>query len=131
MDRGSSKHGPKLDEEMERESSELIKTGQPSRAEEWLQTEPVGENHLEPELPPDQEPGAPAGMTAIDAEARSYLARHLPPGAFPADRDGLLAYLSRTSAPDEASAAIGLLPSGRQFATIGEVVRELGIPTER
>jgi hypothetical protein len=40
-DRGSSKHGPKLDEEMQKEVEGRVRSGgQPTRAEEWHDPEP-------------------------------------------------------------------------------------------
>ena len=42
MDRGSSKHGPRLDTEMEREvRGQLQGAGAGGRAEEWHETEPI------------------------------------------------------------------------------------------
>lgn len=127
--RANSKHGRWLDDALERETEDLIRSGRPSRTEEWREPEPV-EGYLHLNVPLDHQPGAPQGMTAADAERRSDIARYLPPRAFPADRDTLLGYLSRESAPDDISDAIGSLPAGRRFRTIGEVVRALGIPTE-
>src|SRR4051812_30090151 len=39
------------------------------------------------------------GMSPADVARRAELSRHLPPGEFPADRDGLLAHLRRKKAP--------------------------------
>jgi hypothetical protein len=128
--RANSKHGARLDDELERETEDLTRSGQPSRTQEWREPEPIEGDHLHLAVPPDHEPGAPAGMTAADAERRSDIARYLPPRAFPADRDTLLGCLARASVPDDIYDAVRNLPAGRQFATIGEVVRALGIPTE-
>jgi hypothetical protein len=43
MDRGSSKHGPQRDDEMERETEDITRTGEPQPGEEWRQTEPFDE----------------------------------------------------------------------------------------
>lgn len=128
--RANSKHGPRLDDELERETEDLTRSGWPSRMQEWREPEPVEGDHLHLDVPPDHEPGVPHGMTAADAERRSDIARYLPPRAFPAERDPLLAYVARESAPDDIYDAIRSLPPGREFRTIGEVVRALGIPTE-
>jgi hypothetical protein len=69
-------------------------------------------------------------MTWDDVERRSDIARYLPVRAFPADRRVLLGFLKQTGAPDEVVDAIRRLPGDRQFATVGEVVRALGIATE-
>lgn len=128
--RANSKHGRRLDDALERETEDLTRSGRPSRTEEWREPEPVEGGYLHLAVPPDHQPGAPHGMTAADAERRSDIARYLLPRAFPADRDTLLSYLSRETAPDDIADAIGSLPAGRRFRTIGEVVRALGIPTE-
>ncbi|MGH3068176.1 MAG: DUF2795 domain-containing protein [Streptosporangiaceae bacterium] len=130
MERGSSKHGPELDEQMEREDEPLLRSGQQPRTEEWRETEPYDPEHLDLELPEDQEPAAPRGMTPADVELRSDIARWLPPHKLPQDRDALLEFLQHEGAPDDVAAAIGRLPAGRKFGTIGEIVRALGIHTE-
>ena len=61
MDRESSKHGPRLDEEMEEESQTILRSGQPSRTEEWRETEPFDPGHLETELPGRKSPPPRAG----------------------------------------------------------------------
>jgi hypothetical protein len=126
----SSKHGPRLDEEMEKEDQTILRSGQPAHTEEWRQTEPFDEPHLETEMPGEEEPAAPRGMTPADVERRSDIARWLPPHKFPADRDTLLPFLQHEGAPDDVVDAIASLPARRKFATIGEVVRALGIPYE-
>ena len=70
MDRGSSKHRPELDEQMERED-ETIRTNWPAAAYRGV----AGARAVRPgapdqELPADQEPAAPRGMTAADVELR-------------------------------------------------------------
>jgi hypothetical protein len=128
MERGSSKHSPRLDDELEHEAQSITRSGQPPHTEEWRETEPLDEGHLT--LPPDHEPGTPAGMTPADVDRRSDLARYLTRGDFPADRDALLGFLDRSGAPDDVTDAIRRLPGGRRFAAFGDVVRALGIPTE-
>ena len=130
MERGSSKHGPELDEQMEREDEPILRTGQPERTEEWREPEPFAPEHLDLELPEDQEPAAPRGMTTADVELRSDIARWLPPHKLPEDRAALLEFLQHEGAPDDIVAAIGRLPGGQKFGTIGEIVRTLGIHTE-
>jgi hypothetical protein len=128
--RGSSKHGPRLDEEMEEETETITRSGQPPRTEEWRETEPFEEEHLDLELPEAETPAAPPGMTRADVERRSDIARYLPPHKLPASRDTLLDFLQRTGAPDDVVDAISSLPTDREFRTVGEIVRALGIHTE-
>ena len=128
VDRGSSKHGPRVDDQLERETEPVTHNAQPAHLEEWRQTEPFDEGPLsEPE---EHVPGAPAGMTEADVEVRTDIAIWLEPGKLPADRDGILEQLRETGAPDEVVAALSRLPGGQQFHTTGEIVRAIGIPTE-
>ncbi|HLK43892.1 MAG TPA: hypothetical protein VKV34_11170 [Thermoleophilia bacterium] len=41
MDRSTSKHGPRLDDEMKKEVEGQVRSGHPTRAEEWHDPEPV------------------------------------------------------------------------------------------
>ena len=107
MERGSSKHGPELDEQMEGEDESILRTGQPARTEEWREPEPFAPEHLDLELPEDQEPGVPRGMTTGDVELRSDIARWLPPHKLPEGRHALLEFLQHEGAPDDVVAAIG------------------------
>jgi len=131
MERGSDKHSPRLDDELEREDQTITRSGQPPHTEESRETEPFEEPLLDEELPPDEAPGTPAGMTPADVERRSEIARWLEPHKFPSDRDTMLDYLQRGGAPDEVVDAIAALPARRAFSSTGDVVRALGIPTER
>ncbi|GAA1785932.1 MULTISPECIES: hypothetical protein [Streptomonospora] len=65
MERGSDKHGPKLDDELESEIQGMLKGNKPTRAEEEREPEPVvtdeGESATDPaamdpdaELPEDE-----------------------------------------------------------------------------
>ena len=130
QERGSFKHGARVNDELEEETETLTHTGQPARTEEWRETEPVNEDHLDQELPADEQPGTPAGITEAQVDRRSDIARWLEPHAFPAHRDTMLDYLQRTGAPDEVVNAIGSLPARREFANVADVMRALGIPTE-
>ena len=130
MQRDSSKHSPRLDDEMEEEDQTILRSGQPPRTEEWRETEPFDPAHLETELPEGEEPAAPRGMTPADVERRADIARWLPPHKLPADRGTLVEFLQHEGAPDDVADAIASLPAGRKFATIGEIVRALGIPYE-
>jgi len=127
MDRASSKHGPWKDDQMERETHDIGHAGEP-HLQEWRQTEPFDEEFYQ--LPEAETPGTPAGMTHADVDRRSDIAIYLPPGKLPADRDKILGYVRRAGATDDVLDALGNLPPHREFRTIGEVVRAIGIPTE-
>ena len=127
MERGSSKHGPRLDDQLRHETESLVRAGKTPHAVEWLQTEPIEDGHLV--LPADHQPGA-RGMTSADVQRRSEIARYLPARALPMDRAAMLSFLDDTWAPEEIIGQIRALPEAAEFATAGEVVRALGIPTE-
>jgi Protein of unknown function (DUF2795) len=128
VDRGSSKHGPRVDDQLQRETEPVTHTAQPDHLEEWRQTEPFDAGPIsEPE---EHVPGAPVGMTEADVERRADIAIWLEPGKLPADRDAILDQLRETGAPDDVIAALAGLPRGQEFRTTGEIVRAVGIPTE-
>lgn len=49
MDRSTSKHGPRLDEEMKKEVEGQMRAGHPTRAEEWHDPEPI-EDETSPDV---------------------------------------------------------------------------------
>ena len=65
MERGSAKHGPRVDEEMEREAAEMARATPSVRAEQWPDPEeplarPGGaapETETDPETEPEPESG--------------------------------------------------------------------------
>lgn len=52
IERGSSKHGPELDEQMKREVEDAERGGRPSHSQEWPETEPFTEETTETEAVP-------------------------------------------------------------------------------
>jgi hypothetical protein len=134
MERGSNKHSPRLDDEMEREVDGMMTAERPTRAEEWKEPEPAGEDQVDPGRlgePADRQPGVPAGMTPEDVELRSELGEHLPRSAFPNDESGLLSHLIDTNAPERLQLLVRQLPGGRTYDHLGEVVQALGLHEER
>jgi Protein of unknown function (DUF2795) len=119
-DRGSDKHGTRIDEEMKHETRGL-EQGAPvePRAEESRQQEAAAEGQPAPDTRPQIE---------TLGEARGELARHVEPSVFPTDKDGLLASASRQSAPQDVMATLARLPDGKTFQTFEEVWETLGGP---
>jgi hypothetical protein len=133
MERGSNKHSPRLDDEMEREVEGMMTAERPTRAEEWKEAEPAGEDQPDPgrlEEPADRQPGVPPGMTSEEVELRSELGEHLPRSVFPNDESGLLSHLVDTYAPERLQQLVRQLPSGRTYDHLGEVVQALGLHEE-
>jgi hypothetical protein len=128
----STKHSPRVDEELEHETQGMIRGGHATRAEEWRDPEPVGEG--EPDI--DAVPtgtyvgGTPVGMDADAVESRTELARWLDRADFPATGPQLVEAARDHRAPDVVASELEKLPEGQTFERIGDVVRALGYPTE-
>src|SRR5919204_3153930 len=98
IERGSDKHGPRLDDAMEHEVEGLVRGDGSTHAEEWKEPEPAGEDQSAAES---------------DLELRSELAAHLRRTGFPTDVSGLLDQLIADNAPDRLRALVRRLPTGR------------------
>jgi hypothetical protein len=115
MDRGNSKHGPRLDEQMEQEVRGILQ-GRPggARVEEWHDPEPSGEDQPDvagfPDPDRDLPGGAPEGISVVEAEQRSRFARYLSRSLFPADPSALQAAARAAHAPDDVLALLDELP---------------------
>ena len=124
MERGSDKHSPRVDEELDHETRSL-QQGAPleSRVEEHREQEGPGEDQPTPE-PRLTEPTS--SLDLDDAEARSEIARYLDPSAFPADRDGLVDNAEANNAPEVVLERLQALPAGRTFEGFPDVWAGLG-----
>jgi len=135
MERGSSKHGPRVDEQMDREVSGTVQGMAGARAEEWRDPEPAGEDQPDTGSAPTHDPGdfragTPKGMTPGDVEERSRLGRYLTLSALPGDRDALLRNARENEAPADILAELDRLPPDIQFRTVSEVWAALGHTNE-
>ncbi|HEX2773153.1 MAG TPA: DUF2795 domain-containing protein [Micromonosporaceae bacterium] len=133
MERGNSKHGPRVDEEMSREVSGTVQGTAGSRAEEWRHPEPSGEDQPEPTTAPvgETRAGTPQGMTADDVEQRSRLARFIALSALPGDRSALRRNAEENEAPGDVLAELDRLPADTKFQTVAEVWAALGHSNEK
>jgi hypothetical protein len=128
----STKHSPRVDEELEHEMQGMLKGERATRAEEWRDVEPVAEG--EPDI--DANPagtlvgGTPVGMDADAVVARAELARWLDRADFPSTGPELVEAARDHRAPDAVVAELERLPDGDTYERIGDVVRALGYPTE-
>jgi hypothetical protein len=128
----STKHSPRVDEEMEHEIQGMLKGEHATRAEEWREVEPVAEG--EPDI--DANPagtlvgGTPVGMDADAVVRRAELARWLDRADFPSDGPALVEAALDHRAPDAVVDELRRLPEGETYERIGDVVRALGYPTE-
>ncbi|MCZ7438496.1 DUF2795 domain-containing protein [Micromonospora sp. WMMC241] len=130
MERGSSKHSPRVDDQMSSEVSGLVQGpgAGGSRVDEFRQPEPAGEDQPEATTAPAGElrTGSPQGMSSEDVEARSRLGRFITMTALPGDRDALVANARENEAPADIVAALEGLPEGARYQTVSEVWAALG-----
>ncbi|SFT47402.1 Protein of unknown function [Geodermatophilus amargosae] len=128
----STKHNPRLDEELEHEIQGMLKAEHATRSEEFREVEPVAEG--EPDLTANPSGtlvgGVPVGMTEEAVVARAELARWLVRADFPADGPGLVEAALDHRAPDAIVEELQRLPEGETYERIGDVARALGYPTE-
>ena len=132
MERGSDKHGPRLDEALEKETRGLIQAGRETRGEEWKSAEPSGEDQPEVDRAPDQTlaGGVPEGLTEADIEGRSELAAALGKEIWPADRATICAKAAESNAPDRVIDLVERLPA-RTYENVADVWQALtGTPVE-
>lgn len=132
MERGNSKHGPRLDDEMNREVAGTVGGTAGSRAEEWRQAEPPGEDQPDGTVVVggDNRSGVPQGMTPDEVEQRSRLGRFIDLSALPGDRASLLDNAQGNQAPADVIAQLDRLPSGTEFQTVSQVWAALGHANE-
>ena len=128
----STKHSPRVDDELEHEIEGMIRGGRSTRAEEWRDPEPVAEGEPDVDAVPNGTlvGGTPVGMDADAVESRAELARWLDRADFPSTGAGLVEAARDHRAPDAVVAELERLPDGDTFERIGDVVRALGYPTE-
>jgi hypothetical protein len=122
VERGSTHHSPRVDDELERETESLVR-GSPfeSRAEEWRQQEG----------PAEGEPGPDAHVSVDDIELRSLLAISLRPSAFPGNRDRLVTVAQEERAEDRVLGWLQSLPADVEFVNVEQVWEALGGEYER
>ena len=103
--RGSSKHSPRVDEEMAQEARGVVQGSPP-------------DNHLAG--------GAPPGMTYEEVEERSRLGRFIPRSSLPGDREELVLGATEMNAPDDVIVTLAALPADERYRTVNEIWAALG-----
>jgi hypothetical protein len=127
LERGSDKHSPRVDEQLDHDTRSLTQ-GAPveSRVEEHREQEGPGEDQPTPDA---RLTGGRATATSLDlddAETRADIARFLTPSAFPADREALLADAESNQAPAGVVERLTALPAGRDFENVQDIWSALG-----
>ncbi|MDQ0584404.1 DUF2795 domain-containing protein [Streptomyces rishiriensis] len=121
MQRGSDRLSVHRDDEMKHELQGLLRSGHPTRVEEWHDPEPSAED--DPEIWGG--PVVPGSSRATLETLRLELARTLGRSSFPADAGALAVGLRRKNAPDALVEAVRQLPSEDRYATVQELAEAL------
>ncbi len=122
MERGSTKHGPLHDEELQHETEAMVRGApKPDHTAEWREAEPVDD-------PRELFEGEDALSDEDAIELRSDLARLLTRDEFPVGREDLLAILDGKDATPALIALVreGLPERGRYHST-HELLEALGL----
>lgn len=127
MERGSDKHSPRVDEQLDHDTRSL-RQGAPveSRVEEHREQEGPGEDQPTPDARLTGGRATAASLDLDDAETRADIARFLTPSAFPADREALLADAESNQAPARVVERLEALPAGRDFGSVQDIWSALG-----
>ena len=127
MERGSDKHSPRVDEQLDHDTRSLTQ-GAPveSRVEEHREQEGPGEDQPTPDARLTGGRATAASLDLDDAEARADIARFLTPSAFPADREALLADAEGNHAPATVVERLQALPAGRAYENVQDIWGALG-----
>jgi hypothetical protein len=121
MQRGSDRLSVHRDDEMKHELQGLLRSGHPTRTEEWHDPEPSAED--DPEIWGG--PVVPGTSRASLETVRLELARILGRSSFPAGAEELARILRRKNAPDALVEAVRQLPHKTQYATVQELAETL------
>ncbi|MCW2585505.1 MAG: hypothetical protein JWN55_1021 [Frankiales bacterium] len=133
MERGNSKHGARLDDQLEKETRGLVQADREVRGEEWKSAEPSGEDQPEVDRAPDTTltGGVPAGLTEEDVEGRARLAAVLGKSIWPADTGTIRQRARDEHATDDILALVDRLPDGAVYANVAEAWEQLTGHKER
>jgi hypothetical protein len=132
----SSKHGPRLDDQLKREvEGHLVGSSAGSRVEEWREPQPPvdGEPEVSAVPQPDSRSRSDVAldMTPDEIEGRSRLGRYLRRTVFPADRARLREAARQAQAPDDVLSELERLPAGETYETVARVWAALGHDLDR
>ncbi|TPQ17159.1 DUF2795 domain-containing protein [Streptomyces sporangiiformans] len=124
MQRGSDRLSVHKDEEMKHELQGLLRSGHPTRTEEWHDPEPTADDDplvAGGPVTPGGAPGAPGSVAALRLE----LARLLGRTSFPASPRELSGILRSRHAPDGLVEPVERLPRRARYTTAQELAEAL------
>ncbi|GLP66887.1 hypothetical protein TUSST3_35090 [Streptomyces sp. TUS-ST3] len=121
MQRGSDRLSRHRDDEMKHELQGLLRSGHPTRSEEWNDPEPTADD--DPQVWGG--PVAPGSEGASLETVRLELARLLGRSSFPATPVELARVLRRKNAPDALVEAVEERPRKETYSNVQELARAL------
>ncbi|GAA1427058.1 hypothetical protein GCM10009601_37520 [Streptomyces thermospinosisporus] len=121
MQRGSDRLSVHRDDEMKHELQGLLRSGHPTRSEEWHDPEPSADDDPEVAFGPVTPGRAPTSLEAVRLELARFLSR----GAFPAGPRELVRALDRRYAPDALIEALERLPRQARYPNLQELAEAL------
>ncbi|MGJ5752163.1 uncharacterized protein DUF2795 [Streptomyces puniciscabiei] len=121
MQRGSDRLNVHRDDEMKHELKGLLRSGHPTRVEEWHDPEPAADDDPEVWSGPVGGLGSPASLERV----RSELARTLSRGSFPATARDLARTLRRHNAPTALADAVAALPHSARYQNVQQLAEAL------
>ncbi|MER7486951.1 DUF2795 domain-containing protein [Streptomyces sp. NPDC126497] len=121
MQRGSDRLSVHRDDEMKHELQGLLRSGRPTRTEEWHDPEPLADDDPEVAHGPVTPSRGPTSLESVRLE----LARILGRGAFPAGPRQLMRALDRRHAPDTLIEALERLPQKARYGSVQELAEAL------
>ena len=128
MERGSSKHSPRLDDQLTHALRSALQSGQPEDRtdESVIQEELLPDERAAVGPPSAQRPALAGQLGSAEIEQRSELARWLEPHLFPGDAEALLDRARERQAPDAVLEMLQGLPAGQLFPNLEAVWEALG-----
>ncbi|MGW3950352.1 DUF2795 domain-containing protein [Streptomyces sp. NPDC004752] len=124
MQRGSDRLSVHRDDEMKHELKDLLRSGHPTRTEEWYDPEPAAED--DPEIWRRRVAPGSGGRTSLES-VRLELARLLGRGLFPAGPGELSNVLRHGRAPDDLIQAVRRLPRSARYANVQELAEAMTV----
>ena len=124
MQRGNDRLSVHRDEEMKHELQGLLRSGHPTRTDEWHDPEPTADD--DPEVAGG--PVAPGSTGASFETVRLELARLLGRSSFPASARDLTGVLRRKNARDVLVEALEGLPGKDRYTNVQELTKALTRP---
>ena len=121
MQRGSDRLNVHRDDEMKQELQGLLRSGHPTRVEEWNDPEPTADDDPEVAGGPVEPGPGPGRLDAVRLELGRLLGRT----AFPATPGTLADALRERAAPDRLVELVAALPEKTVFRTASDLARAL------